>query len=240
MTTLSPTLDVSALRPRKVLVKRGDLDGFVIPHGSRIEEKLDGEFAVATHSDRGAGESESVLAGETIKRKSGGLYTTQTRAGLATHGSCFVAFDILRYHGQDVTYLPLRDRLTLFYEVARAGGFATVRTPHLTETAAQFYDRIIADGGEGIVIKDLAAPYGEMWACKRGEIHLCKLTRIGSTQSVGICDAQSGQDRGNIKLGGGRCDQVRVGSLIRVEAMGETDSGKLRQPVPCREWLHQF
>jgi hypothetical protein len=50
-------------------------------------------------------------------------------------------------------------------------------------------------------------------------------------------DAETGQDRGRVKMGGGKCDQVRIGSIIRVEGLGLTDLGKIREPRACREWL---
>ncbi len=45
---------------------------------------------------------------------------------------------------------------------------------------------------------------------------------------------------GRVTLRGGKCDQVRIGSLIRVEGMNLTAAGKIRQPAPAREWLVQF
>jgi hypothetical protein len=57
---------------------------------------------------------------------------------------------------------------------------------------------------------------------------------------VGICDDATGADRGKVTLRGGKCDQVRIGSIIRVEGMGLTSVGKIRQPQPCREWIVKY
>ena len=95
-------------------------------------------------------------------------------------------------------------------------------------------------GAEGVVAVDWSAPWGNLVAHKANSIHTCRITSTSGKQSVGIADAATGQDRGRVKLGGGKADQVRVGSIIRVEGMGLTDAGKIRQPQPCREWLIQF
>lgn len=120
----------------------------------------------------------------------------------------------------------------------------------------------MAAGAEGVCAHAWDAPWGTMFAHKASGIYICEVVmEIGGTQSVGIAKVMSDEltamsgdmaavrswlatrhsplvtsPCGRVKLGGGKCDQVRVGSIIRVEAMGETDSGKLRQPVPCREW----
>jgi len=78
------------------------------------------------------------------------------------------------------------------------------------------------------------------------DIFLCRVCSIGGSQSVGIevVECQSG---GNIHpapcfvpLQGGKVDQVRVGTLIRVSGMGLTAAGKIREPKACREWLVKY
>ena len=50
--------------------------------------------------------------------------------------------------------------------------------------------------------------------------------------------------RGAVALRGGKCDQVRVGSIIKVEGMGLTAAGMIREPRVCRDtatsWLVKF
>ena len=54
----------------------------------------------------------------------------------------------------------------------------------------------------------------------------------------------NGQARGAVALRGGKCDQIRVGSLIKVEGFGLHPSGLIREPRPCKDtptsWLIQF
>jgi hypothetical protein len=69
----------------------------------------------------------------------------------------------------------------------------------------------------------------------------CRVISTGATQSVGIADAETGADRGHVTLRGGKCDRVRVGSAIKVEGMGLTAAGRIREPR-CTEkvWLVKF
>jgi hypothetical protein len=78
-----------------------------------------------------------------------------------------------------------------------------------------------------------------MLCCKVNTIYECITGPTGSTQSVEVFDADTGAARGRVKLGGGKCDKINAsgGSRIRVEGLGLTDDGKIREPRPCREWF---
>lgn len=116
----------------------------------------------------------------------------------------------------------------------------------------------MAGGAEGVVAHAWGNPFGEMLCVKQASIYLCRVTRTGLTQSVGIERIIGGenlnveqarqwladhpqfqtQDAGNVKLGGGACDQVIAGqSFVRIEGLGLTDVGKIREPKKTREWL---
>ena len=103
----------------------------------------------------------------------------------------------------------------------------------------------MASGAEGVVWQDWSWPYGEILAYKARWEGVCLVVAPpGGKQSVEIADAATGQPRGRIALRGGRCDRVRVGSLIKVNAMCLTDDGKLREPVLDSDsptsWLVKF
>jgi hypothetical protein len=57
-------------------------------------------------------------------------------------------------------------------------------------------------------------------------------------------DSASGQARGNLPLFGGRCDRVRVGSILKVEGFGLHASGLIREGRVCKDtadsWLVVF
>lgn len=121
---------------------------------------------------------------------------------------------------------------------------------------------LFASGAEGICAHDWQGAWGNMLATKVNTIFVCIVTGFcGGTQSVEISRLMSKDQSlksaelatldigletldkipcGTLPLRGGKCDQVRVGSILRVEAMGITDDGKLRQAKPCREWLVQW
>jgi ATP-dependent DNA ligase len=74
------------------------------------------------------------------------------------------AFDITNWNGQDLRKVPLQTRLhhlSLFIEAVQAtpaGRYFT--TPEIvTEDRKGYNDRIIAAGGEGVILKNLASPY---------------------------------------------------------------------------------
>lgn len=106
-----------------------------------------------------------------------------------------------------------------------------------------------------------------MLSCKRIETFYCIATEIGASQSVKISritnfgelknsddPACFGDDHfyqavhsepcGSVKLGGGKCDRVRVGSILKIEGFGLTRDGKIREPRPCKDsptsWLIKF
>lgn len=188
----------------------------------RFEEKLDGEFHV-----RQVGES--VFVGELLRKE----------------GGRFFAFDCLVLEGQSIREWPLRARLEAL------GRFSFPR-PDTGRHGGELLARVLARGGEGIVAKDLDARYGEMWACKRLDTWLCTVTGMGGSQSVEISmdgnaaplKAEIGQPCGRVSLPGGKVDLVRVGSVIKVEGMGLTDAGKIREPRLCKDtpdsWLVKY
>ncbi len=107
-------------------------------------------------------------------------------------------------------------------------------------------EQIMASGAEGVVAKPLDAPYGSMECYKALQIRKCAVLRIGPSQSVEIIASGNDEDvvTGFVKLGGGKVDKVRVGSLIKVESLGLTSNGKLREPRICTDtpdsWLVKY
>ncbi len=72
----------------------------------------------------------------------------------------FHAFDILKFRGDNVTSLPLRDRLDLLVEaVAAADNPYLELVPNFTIGRLAVHGRILDTGGEGTVWKRLDQPY---------------------------------------------------------------------------------
>ena len=177
-----------------------------------------------------------VLAEFMRKPISGHHYTAADREMFARWpGGWWAALTVAEWQGENV----LNESTALRW--SHLQGLQRAFTPDiLLADVVSDVQAVMDAGAEGVCAHAWESPWGEMFCHKVSGIYICRVTSTGATQSVGICDDASGQPRGNVKMGGGKCDQVRVGSIIRVEAMGETDAGKLRQPVPCREWLVRY
>ena len=73
----------------------------------------------------------------------------------------FVIFDCL-YNGVDIRSLPWKDRHVHAEKLAKAlsdAGFMCKINPYVLENKKEFYESIIKQGGEGIVLKRTGAPY---------------------------------------------------------------------------------
>jgi hypothetical protein len=173
-------------------------------------------------------------------------------------GTQFFAFDLLSMSGQDARPWPTIDRwraLNSFGgEITRAGW----RIVPSGEDGAALLESVLAAGGEGVVKKDWHTSYfAGMSACKKVETFHCVVTGIGPGQSVKIAFAPPFLDvkkmnyaisdlepPGSMPLKCPRIDNVRVGSILKVEAYGRHASGLLREARPCKDtpdsWLIKF
>ena len=219
--------------PVKTLVDRQTARQWPHDH-CRITRKYDGEFCVREVAGR-------TLLGELVKPKSGGLFTIGDRKRLE-HFNFFAAFDCVTANGKSIAHLPMNDRL---FQMEVALSRYSDEFPLIIAKTVTDIDAVFAAGGEGVVRNEWSEPYGKITVCKAGEIYLCRVCSIGGSQSVGIeiVEVQPGGITPKpcfVPLRGGKCDQVRVGSLIRVSGMGLTNDGKIREPQPCRDWLVQY
>ncbi len=104
----------------------------------------------------------------------------------------------------------------------------------------------IANGEEGGVLKPWHQPFGIGWLkAKRSENFIVRITEgAGAAQSVTIADAATGEPRGKVPLRSGKCDQVRVGSILKVTGYGITARGLIREPRPDNDtptsWLVKY
>lgn len=209
-----------------------------------VTRKMDGSFATATFkapSGGGRGGIAADLQVEIMRKRSGGLYTKSDLDRFARFGVWYSITDILAIDGYKLRLEPTRRRWQELVKLTSL--FRASDGLFLADFGfgGEFAEKCLADGGEGACWKDPDAPYGSMLAVKRGGIWVCRTGPAGPTQSVELFDADTGESRGRVKLGGGKIDQIKPsgGSLIRVEGTGLTDMGKIREPRPCREWLVQ-
>ena len=212
--------------PTKHLVTLAEMQA-IGKHGSRlIQRKMDGEldrFAVA-----GAG-----ILCEWMKRKSGGFYTPEDDAMFKKFPNGWrAAITVESVHGEPVLNRSTRERW----------GILCSYVPHFPPDmilVEQVSVPPVLTTEEGFCAHDWDAPFGSMLCVKQEQIYDCTVTAIGGTQSAEVRVEQTGATC-RVKLGGGKIDQCRVGSKIRVGGMGLTDDGKIRQPVACRAWLVKF
>ena len=186
----------------------------------------------------------------------------------------YVAHSVASIAGQSVLDQPTRVRWRELQRMARDfGGIADPEIRLAAAgNGGEFLEAVWAAGGEGVCAFDLDSPWGQMWACKRLETFYCVVTKAGGgTQSVEISriagakmedgrwkmdgeslplqssilhPPSSLQSAGRVKLGGGKCDRVRVGSIVKIEGMGLTAAGMIREPRVCQDapgsWLVKY
>jgi len=171
--------------------------------------KMDGVFTVRRVSD-------GILVGETVRGE-------------------FTAFDCVEYMGGDMRPYPLETRLQCRNTLCSRDGITTVAT--VNTNGAAYLQHVLANDFEGVVLKSSGSYYETMTACKRNQIHVCRVTSIGPGQSITVADAATGVARGCVPAGGGKCDRLRVGNIVRVECETIHDSGLFRGAKLCREYL---
>ena len=74
-------------------------------------------------------------------------------------------------------------------------------------------EKCFAGGAEGVCAHPHESPFVEMLACKVESIYLCRVNRIGGTQSVGIeVTPPRASHAATSRLVAEKCDQMVVGS----------------------------
>ena len=74
----------------------------------------------------------------------------------------FCAFDIIRYRGEDMTGVPYEERRDLYHEVVAKLDSPYIECVRYSDVdKLEFLEGILADGGEGVMLKDLRGMYQE-------------------------------------------------------------------------------
>ena len=216
------------MKPIKQMVTREQMQAVIDGGKHLVTRKYDGEFC--EHSIGNV-----TLLCECVRQRSGAFLTASDRAALKRHGGRFyVALTVASVGGVSVLDKPADWRWSMLQDLARRSQLPGIVMPETVSSV----EAAFAAGAEGVC----AVPWDSLWCfmlcVKQNIIVQCRVTGfVAGTQSVTIEDAETKQDLGKIALRGGKCDQVKIGSIIRVDATGKTDSGKLRQPNPCSDWL---
>jgi len=229
----------------------------------RITRKYDGEF-VGGFRCVVAGVP-IIGNAERMTPKAGARWTEGDKAESgkrkAENGEFFVLTDVSHLDGTDVSRWTLRQRWAEVRRLFASFPLSAFRFPLLLPD--EYADgsalaRVIEQGGEGICAHGWDAPFGaDFYAAKHLETFLCTVTGfVEGTQSVEIAEVRGQRSevstdlrspisdlcpRGRVPLRGNKLDHVRVGSIIKVEGMGLTPAGRIREPRVCQDsptsWL---
>lgn len=82
------------------------------------------------------------------------------------HGELnYFVFDILFFKGKDIRAMPLSDRRKILEKVVEKMANEWIKViPQINEDIPGYFQKIIAKGGEGLIIKDLRLGYGSGWS----------------------------------------------------------------------------
>lgn len=156
----------TAQLPHLAGVRNVRVDGKPIPFHDRLgtltDTVLDGEIIPSAALEKrlikeGGGHSKAV----------GSIVNSSPPEAVAKqmeHGWCrYVAFDVLFHDGRDVRGLPLTERRAiLFNAVAKwSNPYVSVPDAYLGGSKRRWYERIVAAGGEGVVLKHMDHRYGD-------------------------------------------------------------------------------
>ena len=140
-----------------------------------------------------------------------------------------VVNDLVSIDGQDLRREPMRIR---WAELVRWSAFFA-RGTRLCRTGpgGEFLEYLLRDGGEGVVAKPLAAPFGVNWhKCKRCQAFQVVIIALDHARgSVALADPRTMQPRGRLSLRGGKFERVRLGSVLKVEVYGLAARGLFRE-----------
>jgi bifunctional non-homologous end joining protein LigD len=158
-------------------------------------------------------------------------------------GDVFVVFDLLEMDGQDMRESTYRTRLCCLQRLTNLYGseIRLIETASTSEEKRKLRERLIAEGKEGVVIKDLDARYvsgrpasgGSQLKYKFYETASFVVGNINSQRSVGLCLYRNGQlvPAGNITIPP-NAEVPHSGEVIEARFLyAFQESGAVYQPV---------
>jgi ATP-dependent DNA ligase len=135
----------------------------------------------------------------------------------------YVVFDCLRYKGKDITPLPYRNRRECAEAAVKEWGnpFASISllSGLMHHQRKGFYEKIVASGGEGVILKRLDAMYGD----KSGWVKV-KKTSTADVVIMGFIDAK----KMSIKKGE---DKATLTKYAKAGLIGAVQVGQYEVPI---------
>jgi bifunctional non-homologous end joining protein LigD len=162
-------------------------------------------------------------------------------------GDAFVAFDLLEINGQDMRHHPYRTRLSWAQRLDNVYGpvIRFVQTAFTSEEKRRLHDSLVAEGKEGVVVKDLEAHYvpgrpasgGSQLKYKFYETASFVVGNINNQRSVGLCLYRESQlvPAGNVTIPP-NAEVPHSGDVVEARYLyAFQESGVVYQPVFLRK-----
>jgi bifunctional non-homologous end joining protein LigD len=228
-------------------IDSGELSAFVLDRRYVLQEKFDGRRTLVrllNGAVEGINRTGLVVAlPEPIARAVAASEVSSLILDGELLGDAFVAFDLLELDGRDIRQSAYHLRLALLKGVTNLDG-ADIR---LVETAVtsgdkrRLCDRLLAEGKEGVVLKDVDAPYvsgrpasgGSQLKYKFYETASFVVGTINNQRSVGLCLIRDGKPvpAGNVTIPP-NSEVPHSGRVIEVRYLyAFPESGVVYQPV---------
>lgn len=139
-------------------------------------------------------------------------------------------FDCLHYNGRDIRLLPLSTRRMYLQQAVEIANNPNITVGEFVHLGQQnFYDSIVKSGGEGVILKDLGAEYGEDWL-KIKKFHDLDVIVTGWKSGKGKYVGQIGAAIVSVRSPGG--GMIEVGKVS-----GMTDDVRLDMTNHPERWL---
>lgn len=222
---MNPQLTIS--RPRKIVVPAAVALGW-LPGQHVFSRKYDGQFSTVRVGPW-------TLIAEKVRAKSGAKLTASDLAELklAKHSApwFYAAHSVAVVDGEDCSWMGAGDRWDLLRRLMVNGPLPADDGAHVvladSGPGGEFFEAVIAAGGEGVCAAPIDAPWGLIYAAKPMlEVQAVVMAINIAHGTVNIADTDSLVDLGRVVC---RKFAVRIGSVLDVECMGRHSSGALRE-----------
>lgn len=143
-------------------------------------------------------------------------------------------FDILFFDGKDLRHLPWFRRRAFFWQfINEHKRNANIISVPSYSTRREHYDEVIKNGGEGVILKDTNASYGEGWIKVKREVTLDVIITGFTKAKFGVSGKYHGQ------IGAAVCSvATSTGGLVEVaQVSGMTDEIRRHMTDNPNEWL---
>lgn len=147
----------------------------------------------------------------------------------------YAAFDVLFFNGRDVREMAYLERQAILGEIVEGCQSELITQVPRGPATAETFDRIVAQGGEGVILKNIFAPYGESGAW-------VKVKKVVTVDVVvtGFTDAREGKTGkylgqiGAVVVG----VYLKDGTLCEIgQVSGMDDATRLHMTANPGQWI---